>query len=52
MSSHLESEEVDENKMPKCLRLVVVGGGCVGKTAVIEQAVFGNHSPGQVGGRL
>lgn len=33
--------------MPKFLRLVVVGGGCVGKTAVIEQAVFGNHSPGQ-----
>ncbi|KAL9969483.1 hypothetical protein ACROYT_G021703 [Oculina patagonica] len=33
--------------MPKCLRLVVVGGSCVGKTAVIEQAVFGNHSPGQ-----
>ena len=34
--------------MPKFLRLVVVGGSCVGKTAVIEQAVFGNHSPGQV----
>ncbi|KAJ7394212.1 NF-kappa-B inhibitor-interacting Ras-like protein 1 [Desmophyllum pertusum] len=34
--------------MPKiCLRLVVVGGSCVGKTAVIEQAIFGNHSPGQ-----
>ncbi|KAM7447867.1 NF-kappa-B inhibitor-interacting Ras-like protein 1 [Porites harrisoni] len=33
--------------MPKYLRLVVVGGSCVGKTAVIEQAVFGNHSPGQ-----
>ena len=35
-------------EMPKYLRLVVVGGSCVGKTAVIEQAVFGNHSPGQV----
>ena len=34
--------------MPKYLRLVVVGGSCVGKTAVIEQAVFGKHSPGQV----
>jgi len=33
--------------MPKYLRLVVVGGSCVGKTAVIEQAVFGKHSPGQ-----
>ena len=35
--------------MPKYLRLVVVGGNSVGKTAVIEQAVFGKHSPGQVG---
>ena len=34
--------------MPKYLRLVVAGGSCVGKTAVIEQAVFGKHSPGQV----
>ncbi|XP_074625404.1 NF-kappa-B inhibitor-interacting Ras-like protein 1 isoform X1 [Acropora palmata] len=33
--------------MPKYLRLVVAGGSCVGKTAVIEQAVFGKHSPGQ-----
>lgn len=40
--------EKRRNDMPKCLRLVVVGGGCVGKTAVIEQAVFGKHSPGQV----
>ncbi|XP_068698675.1 NF-kappa-B inhibitor-interacting Ras-like protein 2 [Montipora capricornis] len=33
--------------MPKYLRLVVAGGSCVGKTALIEQAVFGKHSPGQ-----
>lgn len=29
-------------------RLVVVGGDRVGKTAIIEQLVFGNHVLGQV----
>ena len=29
-------------------RLLVVGGDRVGKTAIIEQLVFGNHVPGQV----
>ena len=48
----LSSEEIEGSAMPKCLRLVVVGGSCVGKTAVIEQAVFGNHSPGQVSEHL
>ena len=38
-------------EMPKYLRLVVAGGSCVGKTALIEQAVFGKHSPGQVSER-
>ena len=37
------------NNMPKCPRLVVAGGNKVGKTAIIEQAVYGNHSPGKVG---
>lgn len=40
--------KVNQCRMPKYLRLVVAGGSCVGKTAVIEQAVFGKHSPGQV----
>ena len=35
-------------KMPKCHRLVVVGGCSVGKTALIEQAALGNHTPGKV----
>ena len=34
--------------MPKSYRLVVVGGSYVGKTALIEQAVFGSHSTGKV----
>ena len=29
-------------------RLVVVGGERVGKTAIIEQLLFGNHVVGQV----
>lgn len=29
-------------------RLVVVGGERVGKTAIIEQLIFGNHVIGQV----
>lgn len=29
-------------------RLVVVGGDRVGKTAIIEQLLFGNHVLGQV----
>ncbi|XP_031567806.1 NF-kappa-B inhibitor-interacting Ras-like protein 2 [Actinia tenebrosa] len=33
--------------MPKILRLVVIGAKSVGKTALIEQAVFGNHVPGR-----
>ncbi|KAK3738453.1 hypothetical protein QZH41_017092 [Actinostola sp. cb2023] len=33
--------------MPKTLRIVVVGGTSVGKTALIEQAVYGNHVPGR-----
>ncbi len=37
-------------KMPsgRTHRLVVLGGERVGKTAIIEQLVFGNHIVGQV----
>lgn len=34
--------------MPKNFRIVVLGGKSVGKTAIIEQAVFGNHVAGRV----
>ena len=33
---------------PQTHRLVVVGGDRVGKTAIIEQLIFGNHVIGQV----
>ncbi|EDO44078.1 predicted protein [Nematostella vectensis] len=33
--------------MPKWLRLVVVGGNSVGKTALIHQAVYKNHVTGR-----
>lgn len=34
---------------PQIHRLVVAGGDRVGKTAIIEQLIFGNHVIGQVG---
>ena len=34
---------------PQIHRLVVIGGERVGKTAIIEQLIFGNHVIGQVG---
>ena len=33
---------------PLIYRLVVIGGERVGKTAIIEQLIFGNHVIGQV----
>ncbi len=33
---------------PHAYRVVVVGGERVGKTAIIEQLIFGNHVIGQV----
>lgn len=33
---------------PRTHRLVVLGGDRVGKTAIIEQFIFGNHVVGQV----
>lgn len=33
---------------PQIHRLVVAGGERVGKTAIIEQLIFGNHVIGQV----
>ncbi len=42
------------HKMPhsKAHRLVVLGADRVGKTAIIEQLIFGNHVIGQVGDLL